>query len=417
MSLLRELLLDKKILEAKEEVDEFLEAKGVEDGMIHQRLEFDKSVYTSEELVNDFLKAHYLDYGLTIEEDDKKYTVIFFDEIAFINDTMLSVEVRDGVMIIVGFLRPMTSENPLVFKTPGGKGTMKLSADLPYIIELATVVEGYHAAYGKVSLTTEHLKSFKKNFEDKVTGIDLSLDFDHETREAAGWLSEVFLSDDEQTLLGVVKWTPGGALALSNRDFRYFSPMFNLDWVHPHTGENHGATLLGGALVNNPFLKMDAIVGFSEKFNLKNGEKKMGDTILLSEHNNKVQALENQVNTLKLSVDKSKDLLESRKKEVEQLTEERDALKLEKETTQKNAEYDKLFSEQKINKAQLEKLKEGATMMEVLSLSVGMNPDPKGGNGGTPAPTVKLSAEDKAACVLLGITEEEYISANSMGGQ
>lgn len=418
MSLLKELLLDKKILEANQEVEEFIESAGIEDGMLHQSLEFDKSVFTSEELVNDFLKAHWLDYGLKIEEDNKRYLVTFFDDIAFIEDTMKRVKVRDGVMIVVGFLRPMTADNPLVFKLPEDKGNVKLSADLPYIIELATVVEGFHAAYGEVKLTSEHLKSFKKNFEDKVTGIDLSLDFDHETREAAGWLTEVFLSDDEQTLLGVVKWTPKGALALSDREFRYFSPMFNLKWVHPHTGVNHGPTLLGGALVNNPFLKMDAIVGFSDKFNLKNGDKNMS-TISLADHEAKVKPLEKEVTDLKLSADKAKTVLESQRKEIDELKKERDQMKEEKETAEKNAKYDKLFSDQKINKAQLDKLKDGADLMEVLSLSESMNPDPQGGNGDPKnnTQTVKLSDEDQAACRLFGYTEEEYVKANKMGGQ
>lgn len=407
MSLLKQLLMDKKIFEAEEAVDKFLADQGIEEGYIPQRLEFDRDVFTQKEQVDEFLQAH-LWASLKIEEKEDMYVATMFDEIAFMKDSMKLILIRDGVLIAVGILRPMTSDNPLMFKLP--EDSVKLSADLPYIIELATVVDGFHAAYGEVKITKQHLKSFKDNFDNKVYGVDLSLDFDHETREAAGWVKEVFLSDDERTLLGLVTWTPSGARALSDREFRYFSPEFSLNWIHPHTGVNHGPTLIGGALVNRPFLKMDAIVGLKDK--QKNEVKNM-ETISLTEHNNKVQELQNEVATLQLSAEKVKTILDSNKAEIKALTEERDALVTEKEQAEKDARFNKLFSENKINKAQLDALKEGKDMFDVLSLSEQMNTNPKG-NDKTPE-KVQLSEEEMAVCKAYDIDPEDYVKAN--GGQ
>jgi len=116
MSLLRDLLLDKKIFEAKEEVDEFLADNDVEPGSLVQSIEFDKSVFNDDDQVNDFLEAHFLS-GHKIDDDEKKkkFSVVLFDEIAFIDSTIRKITLRDGIIIIIGILKPMTSDNPLLF--------------------------------------------------------------------------------------------------------------------------------------------------------------------------------------------------------------------------------------------------------------------------------------------------------------
>ncbi|MCP3684550.1 MAG: hypothetical protein GY861_17935 [bacterium] len=411
MSLLKELLLDKKIFEAKEEIDKFIEEQGIEAGSVPQRLEFDKSVFTQVEQVDEFLKAHIFS-EMRIDEEDDKYLVNMFDEVGFIEDTLKKIVIRDGVMIVVGFLRPMSEEvSPLVFKLP--EKSMKFSSDLPYIIELAQVVNGFHPNYGKVELTKAHLLSFKNNFEKKVYGIDVSLDFDHETREAAGWLNEVFLSEDGNSLLGVVKWTPKGALSLSDREFRYFSPEFNLNWVHPHTGIAHGPTLLGGALVNRPFLKMGAIVGLKDK-QIKGANV---ETIALSDHTAKVSDLEKDIATLKLSENTLKTTNQGMKNEITQLSEEVKTLKEEKAQAEKQASHKQLFDDGKINKAQLDALNEGKDMLDVLALSEKMNTKAAGDDKADNKDLIQLSDAEKKICAQLDMTEEDYVKYNKEGVQ
>ena len=74
--------------------------------------------------------------------------------------------------------------------------------------------------------------------------------------------------------------------------------------------------------------------------------------------------------------------------------------------------HEKLFTESKINKAQLVALNEGKDLLEVLSLSEKLNVDPQGA-GGTPPETVELSDKEKQVCESLGLTKEEFLASKS----
>lgn len=399
--------MDKKFVEMEEEVDKLIEDNDVEPGSLGQRIEFDNSVFSDKDQVDDFLRAHVFT-DASIDETKKGFEVILFDEIAFIDSTIRKIKIRDGVTIYVGLLRPMSAENPLLFNLKEGD-SLKLSADIPYVIELATVVDGFHAAYGEVKITKKNLISFKENFENKVVGVDLSIDFDHETREAAGWIKEVFLSDDGDTLFGVIKWTPKGAVSLTDREFRYLSPEFHPNWVHPHTRKEYGPTLLGAALVNRPFLKMDAIVGLNESKN--KGVPKMEKTIALADHNQKVVDLQKDIDALKLSEGTAVTTAKNLQGKVETLTKENTELKLSAEKKEKEDKHNVLFSEGKINKAQLTALNEGKTLLDVLSLNDKLNTTPAGSNEADNK-VVKLSDAEKAMAKKMDLTEEEFHAAN-----
>jgi len=413
MSLLKSLLIDKKIIEAVEEVDKFIEDNDVEDGSLVQRLEFDKEIFTSEDLVNDFLGSHFLS-GHTIEDKKKKkrFEVTLLGEEGFIESTIREIPFRDGIIIVVGILRPMTIDNPFLMAS-FGEDNIKLSAEIPHVIELAKVVKGFHAVFGEVEITKEILLSFKNNFDNGVVGVDLSIDFDHEVREAAGWLKEVFMSFDEQTLLGVVRWTPKGALALSDKDFRYFSPEYTLNFVHPHTNKEHGPTLVGGGLTNRPFLKMDAMV------ELKNNDLEGNtnvDTIKLSEHKEKVGELQTQITELQLSEAKTVNIVNGLKADNTKLSDENKTLKEDAQKAEKEAGNKKLFDENKINAAQLKALNEGKDIYEVLQMNTKLNTEPDGTDGGTDPVTVSLSDKELATCKKLNVTPEEYVKYNTEGG-
>jgi len=405
MSLLKSLLLDKKLFEAQEEIEAFLDSQGVEEGSVPQSIEFDKGVFENIDQVNDFMLAHLFN-SMKIEDENKKYVVNLYDSAGFIEETTKRIEVRDGITIIIGFLKPMSSDNPFFFNV--NQNSIKLSSDLPYIIELATVVDGFHPAYGQVIITKKDLISFKDNFENKVVGIDISLDFDHETREAAGWLTEVFLNNEGTTLLGVVKWTPKGALSLSDREFRYFSPEFSLNWVHPHTGTLHGPTLLGGALVNRPFLKMEAIVASEKNKHLKGAEEM--ETISLSDHKAKVSDFEKEISEFKLSEVTLKSVNTGLKDENIKLADELKTLKEETAKAETKAKHQKLFDEGKINAAQLTALNDGKDLLDVLSLSVKMNNSAAG--SGAADETVQLTDQEKKLCKSLDLSEEDFIKFN-----
>lgn len=409
MSLLKDVLMKKKIFEAEKDINNFIEENGIAPDSVIYKITFNKKDYELDQ-VNDFMESNWLSGYGDVEEENGVYSCTIFDEIAFKKDSYVDIELRKGVILVVGELKPMSADNPVLFSEKLEKN-YKFSDNHPYIIELAKVVKGFHVNYGEVEITKQDLISFKNNFENKVVGVDLSIDFDHETREAAGWLIDVFLNEDNTILYGAVRWTPKGALALSNREFRYFSPEFNRNYIHPHTGVEHGPTLLGGGLVNRPFLKMEAIV--SLKHNQKGSSHV--DTIKLSDHNAKVAELEKTISDLKLSENTANQTLNNLKDKFDSLKKENAQLKEEKAKKELEEKHNKLFSEGKINKAQLDALNEGKELIDVLSLGEKMNTKPKGNNGNPKVDISGLTDAEIKFCEANGWSAEEFIEANKGG--
>lgn len=383
-------LMDQKFFDAIEQVEKYLEENDVQKGMVIQTLIFDKKVFATKQEAMDWASSHGFHITKEIDETEDSFRIRQYDPAQFIEGSFRTIEIRNGIKAVVGkLIDEATAGLYLSLMNPEG---IKLSESLPSIIEICKVVEGYHAKYGKVVITKEMLNQMMINFDEKVIGVDISIDYDHETREAAGWIRSVFLNYEQNKLMAEVKWTPKGALALNDREFRYFSPEFTLNYIHPHTGKEHGCTLTGGALVNRPFLKMDAIVELKNS----NGGLKMTETILLTEHKEKVSVLEKEIENLKLSEKK--------------LSDELTQIKAEKEKAERDAAFEKLFSENKINKAQLQALKDGKGLLDVLSMYEKMNTEPKGNETNTEP--VTLSEEEIIVCKKLGLKPEDYSKYN-----
>ena len=398
--------MEKKFFENVEEINNLLEEKDVKENSLVQAVILDKQVFATEAEAMEFAADKGFSFE-NVEETDKQYLLTQFDVEEFDVESFREVEIRRGVMVIVGLVKPMPVEAPDFFLSlRNNDDAMKFSDSLPHIIELAKVVNGFHANYGEVKITTEMLLNMERNFNERVVGVDLMIDYDHDQREAAGWVKEVFLSEDKTTMYGVVRWTPKGAVALADRSFRYFSPEFSLNYVHPHTGVVHGPTLLGGGLVNRPFLKMDAIVGLNNK---KEGVNM--DTISLSDHNAKLEVLNVQLSEMKANEEKTVKVVEGLKEENVKLSEELKELKEAKAQAELEAKNEKLFTEGKINKAQLTALNEGKDFYEVIALAETMNNAPKGEN--SEGNTIELSEADKKVCTMLDLSPEEFVKYNA----
>jgi len=404
MAFIKDFLQTKAFRKANIEVDEFMRENEIEDTYMVQGLIFDKVVYPDQEAVLLWAEENHFKVEL-IEENSKSFIVTSLDASEFVKDTLKSLEISNGVMAIVGLLKVFAIQSmDRSFLSLGNEDqTIKFNDSLPHIIELAKVVKGYHANYGEVELTRKMLQSFADNFDNEVVGVDLMIDYDHSQAKAAGWIKSVFMSIDGDVLYGEVKWTPKGAQTLSDRDFRYFSPEFSLNYVHPHTGIQHGPTLLGGGLVNRPFLKMEAIVSFKEK---NNNQGIKVENISLSEHNVKVSGLEKTISDFKLSENTLKSVVEGQKTDITKLSEKIDLMEKVKKEAELKAANELLFSENKINKAQLDALNEGKTIVEVLSLSTVLNTEAKGKTGSESV--ITFSESDKAAMVASGLNEEDY---------
>lgn len=409
MSFLKSVLLDQALFETEAELQEFLQENEIEDSTVVHTLILDKEVFKTTAEAIEWVRTHCFSTE-KIDETDDSFRILQIDPSAFVQDSFKTIEIRRGVSAVVGKLREVESEQ-FMLSLRNEEG-VKLNENLPSVIEIAKVVDGVHPAFGRVTITPETLNSFIANFKEKVTGVDLSIDYDHETREAAGWVRDLFLDIDGVTLLAEVRWTPKGALSLSDREFRYFSPEFSLNYVHPHTGKEHGPTLLGGALVNRPFLKMEPIVSLKDKS--KKGDEKM-ETISLADHNAKVTGFEKQISDLKLSEEKAKGVIGSLKEENTKLSEENKTLKADAEKRDRDEKLNKLFSEGKINTAQLEALREGKDQFAVLELGEKLNTKATGSDGSNDDAVV-LSAEEKGLAQKMGLTDEEW-SKYSGGGE
>lgn len=398
------------ILEMEVDFDAFIEEKGIKDETIIFRLDFDKSVFKEEKEVREYLEDKGI-YGYQIEDAESVFTanLISENQVA-IQD--IEIEIRRGVKAYAGDLLAVPRED-IYFNDKGeihlaNKVGESSTNGLAQIIELACVAEGDHVSYGKLKITKEDLISFRDNFKAKVAGVDLAVNEDHKKNEAFGWIIDVFLSEDEEKLYGQVKWNKKGTQALSEKEYRYFSPEFRFNYVHPHTGKEHGPTLLGGALTNYPFLKMDAITELNNKQEKPTKETAMAKetetTISLSEHNAQIVELNNKLGEVQGRLDA---------KERENVNLSNKVKELEETQAKREREIanQKLFDNGKINAAQLVALNEGKSAVEVLALGETMNLNEKGSTG-KQGGEIQLSEEEKKAAKSLGLTEEDYIAAN-----
>jgi phage I-like protein len=124
-------------------------------------------------------------------------------------------------------------------------------------IQIMRVGKWEHPEYGDVEVTRQTLKEVKKNFDDKVRGIDLAVDENHEEdHKALAWYTELFFKDgDRDRLFARMSLTKLGADKVNNGEYRYFSPEIAFRYTDAETGTEHRNVLIGGGLTNRPFFK------------------------------------------------------------------------------------------------------------------------------------------------------------------
>lgn len=143
-------------------------------------------------------------------------------------------------------------------------------ADRIQILRVATI---HDHRYGTVNVTKRMLSEMVKNFKAGVRGIDLMIDYSHDTGgEAAGWITNLELSEDGLELWANVSWTPSGRVALEEKKFRYVSADFDQNYKDNESMKAHGIVLLGAALTNRPVIK-------KMKSTTQLGEKPMDEII------------------------------------------------------------------------------------------------------------------------------------------
>ena len=218
-----------------------------------------------------------------------------------------------------------------------------------------------------IEITKKHLKSMIENYKKNVRGIDLMLDYSHESdKEAAAWFQDLYLSEDGQELWAKVDWTEDGADAVRKKKYRYISADFNFAYKDNETLKEHGPTLLGAGLTNRPVVKKMNPTILSEENNQNNRDEKMNLEEMkkkFADMEKKYAELQEENKDLKKKLeDKAVDKKDSALAEKEQELADRekavklaeDKMKEDKMLAEKKEKFDALLSEGKAVEAQRE---------------------------------------------------------------
>ena len=160
-------------------------------------------------------------------------------------------------------------------------------------------------------------------------GVDLVVDYEHQTltgeqAPAAGWVKELFLDDGQ--IKARVEWTDRAKAYLSNREYRYLSPVITV-----RKADNKAMGLHSIALTNTPAIEhMEAIVNslnFEGGQNTMDFMKELAKLLGLGEDATEEQVKE----ALKVCLEENKSLKESAAEAAKQQPPENDKVVANKE--------------------------------------------------------------------------------------
>ena len=239
-----------------------------------------------------------------------------------------------------------------------------------------------HAYYGKMEITKKKLQNMIKNFNDDVRGIEIAVNYSHFSGgEAAGWITK--LEMNEEGLFADVDWNEDGQKAVDDKKFKYISIEFDEDWEDPETNERHGATLLGAALTNIPFIKkMDKVLSEFDELEDQDKVKFKESIIEPKQKGNKKMTLAEILEATKgLSESEKNDLLKGLGVNLDEVKQ----LKEKVELAERKAEFAKMLSEKKVVPAQEEAFINGdMKAFAEASTKVNLN-EAEGSEGGNSA--------------------------------
>lgn len=267
------------------------------------------------------------------------------------------------------------------FRLPGVE--VKLSyqdaqAAVPNKIQILRAGKYHHPVYGEFEIKASDISKMKENFDKKIRGVDLALDFAHESHlEAAAWILALHPNSDNTELWADVTWTPKGQAAVLNREYRYVSADFVFNFQNNETLESFGPTLNGAALTNRPVIKEMAPVielseggGKSATLNEDNDddETKNGKDREEMDKDKLIEDLKAEVASLKSKSQSEETKLSEANKKIEALEAEKKKLDEEKKLAEKKADFDKLLAEGKAVEAQRDPFVKG-DMVEFVKLA------------------------------------------------
>jgi phage I-like protein len=157
------------------------------------------------------------------------------------------------------------------------------AGDVPKKIHVIPTGAWDHPIYGPMVITASDIAQFVQNFNDGIRkGVPITEGHEDGIHEqpAVGWFTE--LTAEADGLWANVDWNQRGKTALTQKEFKFFSPEFYEVYEDPETQEIKEHVLVGGALTNKPYFKELTAVVFSEpaiikQFSDKNMSKKLED--------------------------------------------------------------------------------------------------------------------------------------------
>lgn len=246
----------------------------------------------------------------------------------------------------------------------------------------------------EIPITSADLQKMVFNFNEKVRGIDLMLDYGHNTEgEAAAWFSELYLAEDDTELWAKVTWTEGGKDAVLSKKYRYISADFDFNYKDNETLTEHGPTLFGAGLTNRPVVKrMEPIVQLSEKTQYQENEMELEKK--LDELSEMLKQMMVALEKMAPKEEEKEEMKEEMKEKEEEMGEkeklgedekvgtmlsENARLIEENNTLKKEQEFNKLFTEGKVVAAQKEAYMAG-DMIKFAELATELHTGANGSN-------------------------------------
>lgn len=135
-------------------------------------------------------------------------------------------------------------------------------------IHAAPLASYTHPLYGEQTIDETRIARFIQNFNDKIYGQDIPINYEHFGKDpakgykAAGWVTDIENRDDG--MWWQVAFTDDATKEIKANEWRYFSPEWYEVWTDPVTQVKHLDVPSGGALTNQPFFKNQVPLNFSE---------------------------------------------------------------------------------------------------------------------------------------------------------
>ena len=138
----------------------------------------------------------------------------------------------------------------------------EIDSQAPDKVQLMRVIKAEHGFYGSIKLDKDDLRKFKENFDTKKRRTEIAVDYSHMSHlEAAGWIKDIELREDDTELWIEVEWTKDAKSKIEDKQYKYLSADFSMKYIDEETGEVIGQMLHGAGLTNRPFIRgMNAIL-------------------------------------------------------------------------------------------------------------------------------------------------------------